>query len=79
MPSVATAPDERWITDLYRVWASRDAWASLALVIVCPTRELLGWHLPKSAESTTAEVTLEQALIARYGGNKTALLRSDNA
>jgi len=44
VPSVATAPNERWSTDLARVWTGKDGWASLALVIDCHTRELLGWH-----------------------------------
>ncbi len=30
LPSVATAPDERWSTDLCRVWAGRDGWARTA-------------------------------------------------
>lgn len=59
--------DERWATDLCRVWAGRDGWANLALVIDCHTRELLGWHLSRSGNAQTAESALEQALIARYG------------
>lgn len=82
MPSVASAPDERWATDLCRIWAGRDGWASLALVMDCHTRELLGWHLSRSGKAKTAESALEQALIARYGtlGRVAApfLLRSDN-
>jgi len=54
MPSVAKSPDERWSTDLCRVWTGRDGWASLAVVIDCYTRELLGWHLSRSAKATTA-------------------------
>ena len=45
LPSVAVSPDERWATDLCRIWAGRDGWVALALVIDCYTRELLGWHL----------------------------------
>ena len=82
LPSVAAAPDERWATDLCRVWAGRDGWANLALVIDCHTRELLGWHLSRRGNAKTAESALEQALIARYGclGRvpKPFLLRSDN-
>jgi len=82
MPSVALAPDQRWATDLCRIWAGRDGWATLALVIDCHTRELLGWHLSRSGKAKTAEAALEQALIARYGtlGRVTTpfLLRSDN-
>jgi putative transposase len=48
LPSVASKPNERWPTDLCRVWAGRDGWATLALVIDCHTRELLGWHLSRS-------------------------------
>jgi len=82
LPSVAAAPNERWATDLCRVWAGRDQWTTLAVVIDCHTRELLGWHLSRSGKARTAESALEQALIARYGtlGRVATpfLLRSDN-
>ena len=65
-----------------RVWTGRDQWATLALVIDCHTRELLGWQLSRSCKAKTAESALEQALIARYGclGRVPSqfLLRSDN-
>ncbi len=82
LPSVASFPDERWSTDLCRVWAGRDGWAVLALVIDCHTRELLGWHLSRSGKASTAGNALEQALLSRFGtlGKVPApfLLRSDN-
>lgn len=81
-PSVAAAPNQRWATDLCRVWSGRDGWGVLALVIDCCTRELLGWHLSRSGKSKTAEAALEQALLSRYGtlGRVATpfLLRSDN-
>ena len=79
---MAVAPDERLATDLCRVWAGRDGWAVLAVVMDCHMRELLGWHLSRSGRARTAESALEQALISRYGrlGKVQApfLLRSDN-
>lgn len=82
VPSVAAAPNERWSTDLCRVWAGRDGWATLALVIDCHTRELLGWHLSRSGKVTTAASALEHALISRFGAlgkvPREFLLRSDN-
>ncbi|HET7162119.1 MAG TPA: IS3 family transposase [Rhodanobacteraceae bacterium] len=82
LPSVATAPDRRWSTDLCRIWGGRDGWLTLALVMDCYTRQILGWHLSKSAKATTAAAALEQALITRFGtlGRVQApfLLRSDN-
>jgi putative transposase len=82
LPSVAQQPNERWATDMCRVWSGRDGWAVLALVIDCHTRELLGWHLSRSGRSKTAEAALEQALIARFGTlgrvPEPFLLRSDN-
>lgn len=48
LPSVAAAPDQRWATDLCRVWGGRDGWLTLALVIDCHTRQLLGWQ-PRAA------------------------------
>ena len=59
VPSVATAPNERWSTELCRVWSGRDGWTTLALVIDCHTRELLGWYLSRSGISTTAASALE--------------------
>ena len=82
LPSVATAPDLRWATDLCRIWGGRDGWLTLALVIDCHTRQLLGWHLARSGKASTAVAALEQALITRYGtlGRVPVpfLLRSDN-
>ena len=82
IPSVAMSPNERWATDLCRVWGGRDGWLSLALVIDCHTRELLGWHLSRSGRASTAGAALEQALIARFGSlgrvTQPILLRSDH-
>lgn len=82
VPSVASAPDERWSTDLCRVWGGREGWLSLALVMDCHTRELLGWHLSRTGKATTASAALEQALISRFGTlgrvQTPFLLRSDN-
>lgn len=82
LPSVAERPNERWSTDLCRVWAGKDGWATLALVMDCHTRELLGWHLSRSGKATTAVSALEHALIARFGTlgkvDEPFLLRSDN-
>ena len=82
LPSVAEAPNERWSTDLARVWAGKDGWATLALVMDCHTRELLGWHLSRSGKASTATAALEHALIARFGSlgrvETPFLLRSDN-
>ena len=82
LPSVAQGPDERWATDLCRIWGGRDGWLTLALVMDCHTRQILGWQLSRSGKATTAAAALEQALISRYGvlGRVPAsfLLRSDN-
>ena len=82
LPSAAKSPDERWAADLCHVWAGRDGWASLALVIDCYSRELLEWHLSRSGKSKTAESALKQALIARDGPlckvKRPFFLRSDN-
>ena len=67
LPSIAKAPDERWVTDLCRIRAGKDGWSHLALVIDCYARQLLGWHLSRSGRSKTAGASLEQALITRYG------------
>lgn len=82
LPSVAQAPDERWATDLCRVWGGRDGWLTLALVMDCHTRQVLGWQLSRSGKAATGAAALEQALITRYGVlarvPRPFLLRSDN-
>lgn len=82
LPSVAAAPDQRWSTDLCRIWGGRDGWLTLALVMDCHTRQLLGWQLSRSGKATTAAAALEQALISRFGTlgrvHTPFLLRSDN-
>ncbi|WP_225984922.1 DDE-type integrase/transposase/recombinase [Noviherbaspirillum aerium] len=79
---MAKAPNERWATDLCRVWTGQDGWAVLALVIDCHTRELLGWHLSRSGKAKTAESAPEQARTTRHGTPGrvavTFLLRSDS-
>ena len=80
--SRAELPDQRWATDLCRVWGGKDGWLSLALVIDCHTRQLLGWHLSRTGKASTASAALEKALITRYGTlgrvREPFLLRSDN-
>lgn len=82
LPSVAQGPDEPWATDLCRLWGGQDGWLTLALVMDCHTRQILGWQLSRSGKATTAGAALEQALISRFGvlGRVPAsfLLRSDN-
>ena len=73
VPSVATAPNERWSTDIARIWTGRDGWASLALVIDCHTRELLGWHLSRSGKASTASVALEHAPLFRAQAGRGAM------
>lgn len=69
LPSVATAPNQRWTTDLCRVWGGKDGWLSLALALAidCHTRQLLEWHLSRTGKASTASAALEQALITRFG------------
>nr|WP_238692476.1 DDE-type integrase/transposase/recombinase [Xanthomonas oryzae] len=82
LPSVASAPNQRWATDLCRVWGGKDGWLSLALVIDCHPRQLLGWQLSRTGRASTAVAALEQALITRFGTlgkvKEPFLLRSDN-
>lgn len=82
LPSVASATNERWSTDLCRIWVGRNNWATLALVIDYHMRELLGRHPSRSGKATTASSALKHALIARFGtlGRVPApfLLPSDN-
>ena len=82
LPSVAQAPNERWATDLCRIWAGKVRWCTLAVVIDCYSRELLSWQLSRSARARTPEAALEQALISHFGTlgrvPQPSLLRSDN-
>jgi len=82
LKSRAEISNVRWATDLAKIWCGRDGWCSLALVIDCCDRGLIGWRLSKRGNAKIAEAALEEALIARFGqlaklDNKLAL-RSDN-
>jgi putative transposase len=33
LPTEASAPNQRWATDLCRLWGGRDGWLTLALVM----------------------------------------------
>ena len=83
MPSVAASPNERWATDMTRVWCGQqDRWAALSVVMDCHTREILGWRLTRNGNAKAAEAALEDALIGRFGSlgrlTQPLTLRSDN-
>ncbi|MFC0383701.1 IS3 family transposase [Chromohalobacter israelensis] len=82
LPSITSRPDERWATDLTNVWCGKDRRASLAVIIDCCTREILGWRLSDNGSTKTAEAALEEALIYRLGAlgrvQQPLALRSDN-
>lgn len=68
LPSVASRPNERWSTDLARVWCGPiHRWCALTIVMDCHTREALGWRLSPTGNARAAEAALEEALIYRYG------------
>ncbi|GAB3338747.1 DDE-type integrase/transposase/recombinase [Chromohalobacter beijerinckii] len=67
LPSIASRPDERWATDLTHVWCGKDRRASLAVIIDCCTRKILGCHLLDNGSSKTAEAALKGALVHRFG------------
>ena len=83
LPSIASRPNERWATDMARVWCGPvHRWCALTIVMDCHTREALGWRLSPTGNAKAAEAALEEALIARYGALGRAqdaiILRSDN-
>jgi putative transposase len=47
LPSVASAPNQRWATDLCGLWGGRDGWLTLALVMISRdyTRLVRGYGL----------------------------------
>jgi putative transposase len=50
LPSVAQAPDERWATDLCRVWGGRDGWLTLALVMAATPGRCWAGSSPAAAK-----------------------------
>jgi len=46
------------VTNLCRIWRGRNGRLTLALVIDCYTRELLGWQLSRSGKASTAAAAL---------------------
>ena len=59
LPSVASLPDQRWATDLCRVWGGRDG-ADAGVGRRLPYAELLGWHLSRSGKASTAGAALDR-------------------
>jgi len=55
---MATRLDERWSTDLCRVWGDRESWLTPALLRDCYNRPLLGWQLSLTGIATTAATAL---------------------
>ena len=83
LPSAASRPNERWATDMARVWCGEEhRWCALTVVMDCFTRELLGWRLSRTGNAKAAEAALEEALINRYGvlgrAQDELTIRSDN-
>jgi len=83
LPSAASRPNERWATDMARVWCGEEyRWCALTVVMDCYTRELLGWRLSRTGNAKAAEAALEEALISRYGvlgrARDDLTIRSDN-
>lgn len=83
LPSAASRPNERWATDMARVWCGvQHRWCALTLVMDCYTRELIGWRLSPTGNAKAAEAALEEALINRYGilgrASDDLTIRSDN-
>jgi putative transposase len=66
LPSVAKSVNERWSTDLCRLWADRHSGLILALRIKYHTRELPGWQLSRSGKVTTAAAALEHVFHAAF-------------
>lgn len=64
LPSVVTAPSQRFASDPCCVWGSKDGWLSLNLVIDSHTRQLLGRHQSRTHEANTASPSLKQVLSA---------------
>lgn len=62
LPSVAQRPDERWATDLCRIWGGRDGWLTLALVIDCHTRQVLGWQRSRDLRCRGSGAGVDQPL-----------------
>ncbi|MEM6710043.1 MAG: integrase core domain-containing protein [Pseudomonadota bacterium] len=52
LPSVASRPNERWATDMARVWCGEQhRWCALTVVMDCYTGELLGWRLSPTGKA----------------------------
>lgn len=80
--SVAEAPNVRWATDMTHFFCADSGWCHVVAVIDCWNREIVGYRISRSQNAQVAEGALEDALIRRFGMDRTAarglLLRSDN-
>ena len=82
LPSVASVPNDRWATDLCRIWSGRDGWATLALVMDCPQPGAAGlapvarWTFQDCGVCFGAGI--DRAVRHSWASPKPFLLRSDN-
>ncbi len=64
VPSVTTAPNERWSTDIARIWAGRAGWAPLALHPFRGNSNGCGWigrQIEKDAEKCSHQTLRNSA------------------
>ncbi len=80
MPSVANEPDERWSTDLCRVWACRDGWAGSRYGLPYPgTLGLASLKIgPRQNRRSRLGTSAHQPVRHAWKVKAPFLLRSDN-
>ena len=74
--------NRRWATDMTHFFCKDPGWCHVIAVIDCFNREIVGYRVSRRQDAKTAEGALEDALIRRFGLNRSqakgVLLRSDN-
>ena len=73
---VATAPNQKWVTDITYIWAG-NAWVYLAVVVDLFSRKVVGWSISDSLATPLICEALKNAIELRRPNTEELLIHSD--
>jgi putative transposase len=69
-PVQVDRPNQRWSTDLTKIYIKGEGWANLIPVVDNCTRECLGWVFSRRGRAKEAQDAIREAVINRFGSEQ---------
>jgi len=69
-PVQVNKPNQRWSTDLTKIYIKNEGWANLIPVLDNCTRECLGWVFSRRCRAKEAQDAIREAVINRFGSEQ---------